>query len=116
MNKSSQGRSKNGASNKSSGRQASAGVRSLFGSSISKTGLDADWSEVDPVLLRDVIWAVDFLGGAITFSTTRNGKAYVFKVYMGEPFDPMYFDGDEEGRAEMRAWVESLVATAAAEG
>lgn len=98
---------------KNSGKSPSNRLQGLFGSSARKSGLDADWSEVEPIVLRDCIWAVDQLGGAITFSSTRNNNAYVFKVYMGAAFDPVYFDGDQEGREQMRAWVEQLVIAAA---
>lgn len=81
----------------------------LFGESTKKSGLDADWNEVEPGVLHQAIWAVNQLGGAITFSTTRKGSAYVFKVYLGAPYDPVYFDGDSEGRERMAGWVQDLV-------
>ena len=88
----------------------------LFGQSTRKTGLDADWNQVQPHVLASIIWACDYFGGAVTFSTTKNNQAYVVKVYMGQPFDPMYFDGDDEGRERLTAWADSLVIAAAEHG
>lgn len=95
-------------------QKANARLSGLFGSNSRKVGLDADWLAVEPALLLNLVWAVDFFGGSVTLGSTRNNSAYVVKVYIGAPFDPMYFDGDEEGRAALAAWVDSLV-TAAAE-
>lgn len=88
----------------------------LFGQSTRKSGLDADWNQVDSTVLHRIVWAVDFLGGAVTFSTTKANSAYCVKVYMGQPYDPMYFDGDDEGRAALAAWAEQLVEAAAEHG
>ena len=88
----------------------------LFGESTTKQGLDAAWNEVDPVVLRDCIWAIDALGGSVTIGTNKKGTAYYFKVYLSAPFDPVYFDGSAEGRAALGEWVEQLVAAAAAAG
>lgn len=85
----------------------------LFGESTRKSGLDADWNQVHPDVLHRIIWAIDLLGGATTFSTTRSGNAYVVKVYLGEPQAPKYFDGDAEGRDALAAWADSVVEAAA---
>lgn len=97
----------------SMGKSARNDLGHLFGESTRKTGLDADWSRVDKDVLHSIIWAIDTLGGAVTFSTTKNNNAYCIKVFMGAPFDPMYFDGDDEGRAALAAWTERLVEEAA---
>lgn len=81
----------------------------LFGESTRKTGLDADWNQVQPEVLRDLVWAISTLGGSVTIGSTRKGNAYSVKVYIGAPYDAMYFDGDEEGRTRMAEWVQSLV-------
>jgi hypothetical protein len=103
-------------SSKKASKASVGSVGHLFGQSTRKSNLDADWLELDAQVLLRLVWAVDFFGGAVTLSTTKNGAAYVVKVFMGAPFDPMYFDGDEEGRASMAAWVESLVVAAAESG
>lgn len=82
---------------------------SLFGESTRKTGLDADWNAVDPNVLHQIVWAVDALGGSVTIGSNKKGNAYFFKVYAGQPFDPVYFDGDEEGRTAMREWADRLL-------
>lgn len=84
-------------------------VRSLFGGQQSNSNADADWSLVPGDVLHNLLWAVSYLSGSVTLSTTKNGKAYSIKLYVGEPFDPRYYDGTEEGRAELAAWVDSLV-------
>lgn len=85
----------------------------LFGESTSKSGLDADWNAVDPTVLSRIIWSIDTMGGSVTIGSNKKGTAYYFKVYLGAPYDPMYFDGDEAGRAEMSEWAERLVEEAA---
>jgi len=85
----------------------------LFGESTKKSNLDADWNQVQPSVLLAIVWAVNQFGGATTFSTTRKGNAYCIKVYLGAPYDPLYFDGDDEGRAAMQEWADNLVAAAA---
>lgn len=100
-------------STRKSKQATKANLGHLFGESTRKTGLDADWNAVEPFVLHKAIWAINELGGAITFSTTKSGSAYVFKVYIGAPYSPVYFDGDEEGRAAMTAWVDDLVAVVA---
>lgn len=85
----------------------------LFGQSTRKTGLDADWNQVQPNVLLSIVWAIDVLGGAVTFSTTKNNNAYCIKVYLGAPYDPVYFDGDDEGRAALSEFADQLVAAAA---
>lgn len=97
----------------SSSKKAPDSIRALLPGRIKKTGLDADWGSVQPELLRDLLWAVCFFSGSVTLGATRSGEAYSIKLYIGEPFDPVYFDGDEEGRAEMGAWIETLVKAAA---
>lgn len=97
-------------------RQASARLSSMFGTSARKTGLDADWQQIEPIVLLNLVWAVDFFGGSVTLGSTRNNSAYVVKVYIGQAFDPVYFDGDAEGRESMRAWVDDLVLAAAESG
>lgn len=86
---------------------------SLFGESTRKSGLDSDWNSVDPAVLHQIIWAVDALGGSVTVGSNKKGTAYFFKVFIGQPFDPVYFDGDDEGRAAMREWADRLMTHAA---
>lgn len=100
--------------NKSEGAQS--GKRPyghLFGQSTTKSGLDADWNAVNPAVLLRIIWAIDTMGGSVTIGTNKKGTAYYFKVYLGAPYDPVYFDGDDAGRAEMSEWGERLVEEAA---
>lgn len=85
----------------------------LFGESTRKSSLDANWNEVSPTVLLSIVWAVDALGGSVTIGSNKKGTAYFFKVYIGQAFDPVYFDGDEEGRAEMAAWSDRLMEAAA---
>lgn len=88
----------------------------LFGESTRKTGLDADWNQVQPDVLLRIVWAVDHFGGAVTFSTTKKNTAYCIKVYLGAPQNPVYFDGDEEGRAALAEWADLLVQAVAEHG
>jgi len=97
----------------SSRKNASHAFGHLFGQSTRKTGLDADWNQVQPTVLHSIIWAVSQLSGSVTFGTTKNGQAYTIKVYLGAPYDPMYYDGDEEGRARLAEWADQLVAAVA---
>lgn len=108
-----QGNAKNTRNNKQSGDKR---YGHLFGESTTKSNLDAAWNEVDPVVLHNIVWAVDAMGGSITIGTNRKGTAYYFKVYLGAPYDPVYFDGSSEGRAEMSEWAETLVKAAAEAG
>lgn len=82
---------------------------SLFGESTRKTGLDADWNEVEPNVLLAIVWGVSSLGGSVTLGVTRNGQAYTCKVYIGAPYDALYWDGDADGREQMRAWADRLI-------
>lgn len=95
-------------SNNGKAKSSTPALQGLFGSSARKTGLDADWNLVEPSVIWEAVRWIDYLGGAITFSTTRNNNAYVFKVYIGAPYEPVYFDGDAEGRERMSEWVSSL--------
>lgn len=100
--------------NGSAARNTQTGVYGhLFGDSTSKTGLDSAWNQVDPTVLQNIVWAIDAMGGSVTIGSNRKGTAYFFKVYIGQPYPPMYFDGDEEGRAAMREWADRLVEAAA---
>ena len=87
----------------------------LFGESTRKSGLDADWKEVHPDVLHNLVWAISQLGGSVTIGVTRNGNAYSFKIYVGAPYDARYFDGDAEGREAMAEWVNDLVIAVAEE-
>lgn len=86
---------------------------SLFGESTRKTGLDADWNVVDSHVVLRIVWAVTTLGGSVTLGSNKKGTAYYAKVYLGQPFDAVYFDGDEEGRAALAEWADRLVNFAA---
>lgn len=90
-------------------RTSFVGLDSLFGGSIKKDGLDADWQRVSGEMLVRLLWAFDQLGGSVTLSTTKKGNAYVVKGYIGKAFEPIYFDGDDEGRAAFAEWVDQLV-------
>lgn len=46
-------------------------------------GATADWSSVDPGVLRDAVHAVTSKGMAIMFGLTRDGSAYTIR-YIGE--------------------------------
>jgi len=86
---------------------------SLTGKGSGGANLDADWNQVEPNVLRDILWAVSMLGGSVTFGQTKSGRAYSVKLYIGAPFDPLYFDGSAEGRAEMADFAERWVTYAA---
>lgn len=86
---------------------------SLFPTSTSKSNLDADWNALNPQVVIRVIWAISTLGGTVQFSCTKNGNAYKVSVYIGKPYDPIYFDGNDEGRAAFAEWADSLVEHAA---
>lgn len=105
--------SKKSGNGRKSGNAVHGSLGHIFGQSTRKSDLDADWNSVEPVVLHRIIWAVDFLGGSVTFGSTRNGSAYTIKVYLGAPYDPVYFDGDDEGRAGMSAFADQLVEAAA---
>lgn len=84
-------------------------LASLLGGNTKKSGLDANWAEVHPDVLRDLLWAITTVGGSVTLGCTKNNNAYSVKVFIGAPYDAMYFDGDAEGRAQLTEWVQNMV-------
>lgn len=81
----------------------------LLGGSTDKGHLDADWNAVEPSTIHAIVWAVTAMGGTVQFGTTKNCKAYTVKIYISRPYDPVYFDGNEEGRAAFAALASALV-------
>lgn len=87
----------------------------LLGGTEDKSALDADWNMVAPETLHAMVWSLSHLGGTVQFGTTKNNKAYTIKIYLGKAYDPIYFDGDDAGRAAMSTLAQALVETAAAQ-
>lgn len=85
----------------------------LFGEAQSEEGMDADYGQIEPSVLGSIIWSTVFLGGNVQFGTTKNGGKYVLRFFFGEPRKPLYFDGTDEGREEIRALAQKMVEQAA---
>lgn len=98
---------------RTSSKPTSGKFQSLFGESTRKANLDADWNIVDPNVVFRAVWAISTLGGSITLGTNKKGTAFYIKVYLGAPYDAVYFDGDADGAAALAEWVDRLVEAAA---
>lgn len=81
----------------------------LLGVKKEKENLYADWAEVDAGIVSNLVWAASEMGGTIQFGRTKNCYAYTIKLYVGKPYDPIYFDGNDEGRASMAEMAVALV-------
>lgn len=81
----------------------------LLGASKDTGHLDANWNEVEPGIIATLVYCATFLGGTVQFGSTKNNKAYTIKLYIGRAYDPIYFDGDDAGRAEMAALAQSFI-------
>lgn len=90
-------------------KRASIDLSALLGVQRKDTDDYADWAEVEPGVLANLVWAVSEMGGTVQFGRTKNSKAYTVKLYVGEAYPPQYFDGNNEGRAALAALAQALV-------
>lgn len=89
--------------------RASIDLDALLGVKPNKEKLYADWADIDPGIIQNIVWATVEMGGTVQFGRTKNGYAYTIKMYVGKAYDPIYFDGNEDGRAAMAELAVSLV-------
>lgn len=61
----------------------------------------ADWGEADPRWIAAVVIAVTVAGGAVTFSTSRDGGAYGLTVMLDGDRKTLWFNGDADLDAEL---------------
>lgn len=66
-----------------------------------KTG-DADWGACDPAILQAVVMSITSMGGAVTFSLSRDQGAHGLTLLLDDERQPLWFNGDADLNAELR--------------
>jgi hypothetical protein len=68
----------------------------------------ADWTEVNPRILVDLIAEAGKKGGALRFGYTRDGGAYSIGVYIGSEYFTDYIRPSEDVDTYMETLTESF--------
>lgn len=89
--------------------RATIDLDALLGVKPNKDKQYAEWADVDPGIIQNIVWATVEMGGTVQFGRTKNSAAYTIKMYVGKAYDPIYFDGNEEGRTAMAELAVALV-------
>lgn len=63
----------------------------------------ADWGGCDPRWLQAVVVAVTNVGGAVTFSTSRDGGAHGLTILLDGERASLWFNGDADLDVELEA-------------
>lgn len=68
----------------------------------------ADWGGCAPERLQAVVVAITAVGGAITFSLSRDGGAHALTLLLDEEKQTLWFNGDSDLDAELAEVFEVL--------
>lgn len=71
----------------------------------------ADWGACDPRWLQAIAVAITRLGGAVTYSVSRDGGAYGLRLFLDDQSTPLWFNGDADLDVELEkvlAYLETL--------
>lgn len=87
-----------------------AGRLAAFGKGEGDKAKRADWGGADPRWLGAIVVAMCELGGAVTFSTSRDGGAYGLTLLLDGDRKTLWFNGDADLDVELETVYRTLEA------